>query len=355
MFGSEDGSLASLRTRLMRGLVIPACPLALTAERTLDERHQRALLRYYVAAGASGLAVGVHTTQFAIHDPRIGLYQPLLELSAQVVGETGEAGFVRVAGLVGDTAQATREARLARTLGYECGLLSLSAFRDASVDRILVHCESVAQILPLFGFYLQPAVGGRILPYGFWRRFVEIPQVVAIKVAPFSRYQTLEVVRALSDSGRGDEIALYTGNDDHIVIDLLTEYRFGAGDSGSGLHFVGGLLGHWAVWTRRASELLEKCKQTRAGAQIPNDLLVLAAQVTDSNAALFDAANGFAGCIAGLHEILRRQGLMSGRWCLDPTETLSSGQIEEIDRVCAAYPHLSDDAFVAEYLDEWLS
>lgn len=355
MFGSEDGSLASLRTRLMRGLVIPACPLALTAERTLDERHQRALLRYYVAAGAGGLAVGVHTTQFAIHDPRIGLYQPLLELSAQVVGETGEAGFVRVAGLVGDTAQATREARLARTLGYECGLLSLSAFRDASVDRILVHCESVAQILPLFGFYLQPAVGGRILPYGFWRRFVEIPQVVAIKVAPFSRYQTLEVVRALSDSGRGDEIALYTGNDDHIVIDLLTEYRFGAGDSGSGLHFVGGLLGHWAVWTRRASELLEKCKQTRAGAQIPNDLLVLAAQVTDSNAALFDAANGFAGCIAGLHEILRRQGLMSGRWCLDPTETLSSGQIEEIDRVCAAYPHLSDDAFVAEYLDEWLS
>ncbi|MBL7200816.1 MAG: dihydrodipicolinate synthase family protein [Anaerolineae bacterium] len=355
MFGSEDGSLASLRTRLMRGLVIPACPLALTAERTLDERHQRALLRYYVAAGAGGLAVGVHTTQFAIHDPRIGLYQPLLELSAQVVGETGEAGFVRVAGLVGDTAQATREARLARTLGYECGLLSLSAFRDASVDRILVHCESVAQILPLFGFYLQPAVGGRILPYGFWRRFVEIPQVVAIKVAPFSRYQTLEVVRALSDSGRGDEIALYTGNDDHIVIDLLTEYRFGAGDSGSGLHFVGGLLGHWAVWTRRASELLEKCKQTRAGAQIPNDLLVLAAQVTDSNAALFDAANGFAGCIAGLHEILRRQGLMSGGWCLDPTETLSSGQIEEIDRVCAAYPHLSDDAFVAEYLDEWLS
>jgi dihydrodipicolinate synthase/N-acetylneuraminate lyase len=339
----------------MRGLAIPACPLALTAERTLDERHQRALLRYYVAAGAGGLAVGVHTTQFAIHDPRVGLYQPLLELSAQVVQETGKAGLVRVAGLVGDTAQATQEARLARTLGYECGLLSLSAFRDASVDRILAHCESIAQILPLFGFYLQPAVGGRILPYGFWRRFVEIPQVVAIKVAPFSRYQTLDVVRALSDSGRGNEIALYTGNDDHIVIDLLTEYRFGAGDSGSGLHFVGGLLGHWAVWTRRASELLERCKQTRPGAQIPNDLLVLAAQVTDSNAALFDAANGFAGCIAGLHEILRRQGLMSGRWCLDPTETLSAGQIEEIDRVCTAYPHLSDDAFVAEYLDEWLS
>jgi hypothetical protein len=339
----------------MQGLVIPACPLALTAGRKFDERHQRALIRYYVAAGVGGLAVGVHTTQFAIHAPSVGLYRPVLELVAETLGERGENGPVKVAGLVGDTSQAIREGELALSLGYDCGLLSLSAFKQANIDDILEHCRAVAEVIPLFGFYLQPAVGGRVLPYAFWQRFAEIERVVAIKVAPFNRYQTLDVVRAVADSGRGNEIALYTGNDDHIVGDLLTAYRFGTEPDTVRLHIVGGLLGHWAVWTRKAVELLERCKQVRSAAHVPAELLTLDVQVTDCNAAFFDAANGYAGCIAGIHEVLRRQGLMAGRWCLDPDEMLSPGQLFEIDRVYRAYPRLNDDAFVAEHLDEWLS
>lgn len=350
-----SGTLAALRKRLMQGLVIPACPLALTSERTFDEQHQRALVRYYVAAGAGGLAVGVHTTQFQIHDPQVGLYQPVLELAAEAASERAEDAFVKVAGLVGDTSQAAREAETALALGYECGLLSLSALREASIEQVLAHCQEVARTIPLFGFYLQPAVGGQILPYAFWRRFVEIENVVAIKIAPFNRYQTLDVMRAVADSGRETEIALYTGNDDHIVGDLLTEYSFGQDPDAVCLHFAGGLLGHWAVWTRQAVELLERCKAARRGANLPADLLATGAQVTDSNAAFFDAANQFAGCIAGIHEVLRRQGLMAGRWCLDPDEDLSPGQAQEIDRVYLVYPQLNDDDFVAEHLDEWLA
>ena len=249
-----------------------------------------------------------------------------------------------VAHLVGDTAQATAEAELALSLGYECGLLSLSAFKGATIDAILDHCCAVAEIIPLFGFYMQPAVGGRVLPHAFWRAFAEIERVVAIKIAPFNRYQTLDVVRAVADADRRDAIALYTGNDDHILDDLLTEFRFSSGP----VRIVGGLLGHWAVWTRRAAEQLAACKETWGKDAVPADLSSLGAQVTDSNAALFDVANDFAGCIAGIHEVLRRQGLMAGRWCLDPNEDLSPGQMEEIDRVYAAYPHLTDDAFVAE-------
>lgn len=374
MIDTRSDSLDNLHARLLQGHVIPACPLALTAGRTLDERHQRALVRYYLAAGAGGLAVGVHTTQFAIHAPRIGLYAPVLELVAQTARAAG-GDAVRVAGLVGDTEQALREAQLALSLGYHCGLLGLSAFQGASLDALLAHCARVAEAIPLFGFYLQPAVGGRVLSYAFWRRFCEIERVVAIKIAPFDRYQTLDVVRAVVDAGRGPgsrhEIALYTGNDDHIVGDLLTEYRIGrqeaggrreqaggereGGDVGArGVHMAGGLLGHWAVWTRGAVELLERCKRARRWGQIPAGLLALGAQVTDCNAAFFDAANGYAGCIAGLHEVLRRQGLLAGRWCLDPEEDLSPGQMAEIDRVYAAYPHLNDDAFVAAHLDQWL-
>jgi dihydrodipicolinate synthase/N-acetylneuraminate lyase len=353
MLGSTANSLNNLRQRLLQGRVIPACPLALTAERALDERHQRALVRYYLAAGAGGLAVGVHTTQFAIHEPRIGLYRPVLELSAETARSSG-SGAVLVAGLVGNTGQALREAEVALSLGYDCGLLSLSAFKGASVGAILAHCARVAEVLPLFGFYLQPAVGGRILPYAFWRRFCEIERVVGIKIAPFDRYRTLDVVRAVVDSGRAAEVALYTGNDDHIVGDLLTEFRVGSDPDAAGVHIVGGLLGHWAVWTRSAVELLEQCKRARRQGQIPAGLLALGAQVTDCNAAFFDAANGYAGCIAGLHEVLRRQGLMAGRWCLDPEEDLSPGQMAEIGRVYAAYPHLNDDAFVSAHLDEWL-
>jgi len=352
---STIGPLDRIRSNLTQGLVIPACPLALTSGRVFDERHQRALVRYYLAAGAGGLAVGVHTTQFEIHDPKVGLYRPVLQLAAETIRESGKTDFVRVAGLVGDTAQAVREAGDALSLGYDCGLLSLSALKGSSIDQILAHCQEVAQAIPLFGFYLQSAVGGRILPYAFWRRFTEIERVLAIKIAPFDRYQTLDVVRAVADSGRGDQVALYTGNDDHIVGDLLAEYLFGNGPGAVRLRIAGGLLGHWAVWTRRAVELLERCKRARCEAHVSADLLAIGVQVTDCNAAFFDAAHNFAGCIAGIHEVLRRQGLMAGRWCLNPGEDLSPGQAAEIDRVHAAYPHLKDDAFVAEHLDEWLA
>jgi dihydrodipicolinate synthase/N-acetylneuraminate lyase len=324
------------RERLREGAVIPAHPLALTAERTLDERRQRALTRYYLAAGAGGVAVGVHTTQFEIRD--CGLLAPVLELAME---ELRRAESIRIAGIVGKTAQAVKEAELAARLGYHAGLLSLGAMASASVPELLEHARVVASVIPLFGFYLQPAVGGRVLPYEFWRAFAEIENVVAIKIAPFNRYQTIDVIRAVAESGR--EIALYTGNDDNILLDLLTPYRFGE----TTLRIVGGLLGHWAVWTRRAVELLEQ----RCGL---NDSLTLAIEITDSNAAFFDAANGFRGCIAGIHEVLRRQGLLAGRWCLNPREDLSPGQMEEIDRVYRAYPRLNDDDFVRQHLDEWL-
>ena len=332
------------RVRLAHGVVIPAHPLALNARRRLDERRQRALSRYYLAAGAGGLALGVHTTQFAIRDPRIGLFRPVLELAAEEMDRSDRA-LVRIAGICGPTRQAVAEAETIRSLGYHAGLLSLAALRDATERQLIAHCRAVAAVIPLIGFYLQPAVGGRPLPCSFWRRLAEIENVVAIKIAPFNRYQTLDVIRAVVESGR-DDIALYTGNDDHIVVDLLTPYRF----NGRERRIVGGLLGHWAVWTRPAVALLEQCRPGR----VTPALLRLAIEVTDANAAFFDAAHGFAGCIAGLHEVLRRQGLLAGTWCLDPHETLSPGQRAEIDRVCRAYPHLSDNEFVAAHRDEWL-
>ena len=226
--------------------------------------------------------------------------------------------------------------------------------KDAGDDELLAHCRAVAEVIPVVGFYLQAAVGGRVLPYSFWRRFAEIENVVAIKMAPFNRYQTVDVMRAVAESGRND-IALYTGNDDNIVMDLLTPYRFRVGEKTVERRIVGGLLAHWAVWTRKAVELLEECHQiVRDGGTIPAELLQRNIEVTDCNVAFFDAANGFAGCIAGLHEVLRRQGLLEGLWCLDPNETLSPGQAAEIDRVYRAYPHLNDDDFVREHRDEWL-
>ena len=335
------------RETLRKGVVIPAHPLALTAGRKLDERRQRALTRYYLAAGAGGVAVGVHTTQFAIHDPQVGLYRPVLELAMEEL-KSGDA--VRVAGIVGPTAQALTEAQLARDLGYHAGLVSLTALPHATEGQLLEHVRAIAEAIPVFGFYLQPAVGGRVLPFGFWRRLAEMENVVAIKIAPFNRYQTLDVVRAVADSGRAGEIALYTGNDDSIIVDLLTPFRVG----GSVLRIKGGLLGHWAVWTRTAVAQLRRIQAEAGGNTISREWLSLAQEITDVNAALFDASNGFHGCIAGIHEILRRQGLLEGRWCLDPREDLSPGQMEEIDRVRRAYPHLNDDAFVAEHLQEWL-
>lgn len=336
------------RETLRKGTVIPAHPLALTADRKLDERRQRALTRYYLAAGAGGVAVGVHTTQFAIHDQAVGLYRPVLELAME---ELRSRGAIPVAGIVGATAQALREAQLAESLGYHAGLVSLAALPHATEDQLLDHVRAIAQVLPVFGFYLQPAVGGRVLSFEFWRRFAELDNVVAIKIAPFNRYQTLDVVRAVAASGREGEIALYTGNDDNIMMDLLTSFRFG----GKVLRIRGGLLGDWAVWTRKAVEQLCRIQAAADADTIPREWLLLAQEITDANAALFDAANGFRGCIAGIHEILRRQGLLAGRWCLDPHEDLSPGQMEEINRVCQAYPHLNDDAFVGEHLDEWLT
>ncbi len=336
------------RARLREGAAIPAHPLALTSARRLDECRQRALTRYYRAAGAGGVAVGVHTTQFAIRDSRHGLFEPVLELAAE---DLRESQLIKVAGIVGRTPQAVREAEFAARCGYHIGLLSLGALADASVPELLAHARAVAEVIPLFGFYLQPAVGGRALPYAFWREFVEIPRVAAIKIAPFNRYQTLDVLRAVADSGRADEMALYTGNDDSIVSDLLTPFRFGA-QTLRPLRMVGGLLGHWAVWTLRAVQMLEQIHGA-AGSEKAS-WLTLGAEITDANAAFFDAAHQFRGCIAGIHDVLRRQGLLAGGWCLDPNEDLSPGQAEEIDRVYRAYPHLNDDAFVREHLDDWL-
>lgn len=337
--------ITELRKRLLSGLVIPAHPLALNSARRLDERRQRALTRYYLAAGAGGLAVGVHTTQFAIRRPEVGLFRPVLELAQEEV-KRGQRAVVTVGGICGSTTQACREAELLAELGYDAGLVSLAAFPQADEAALIEHCRVLSRVLPLMGFYLQPAVGGRLLSRSFWERFFEIEPVVAVKVAPFNRYQTLDVVRALANSGRRD-VALYTGNDDSIVSDLVTPFRFGGRD----LRFVGGLLGHWSVWTHRAVELLARCRNEPASAE----LLLLGCEITDCNAAFFDAANNYRGCIAGLHEVLRRQGLLEGTWCLDPAESLSPGQAEEIDRVYRACPHLSDDDFVAENLSEFLS
>jgi dihydrodipicolinate synthase/N-acetylneuraminate lyase len=342
---------------LRAGQVIPAHPLALDSRRRLNERHQRALTRYYHAAGAGGVAVGVHTTQFEIRGTEHGLLQPVLELAAETIDECEAATgrrIVRIAGVCGRTRQAVGEASLARDAGYHAGLLSLSALGSAGTDELIAHCQSVAREIPLVGFYLQTAVGGRPLPVEFWRQFAEIPNVIAIKIAPFDRYQTYDVVRAVADSGRAGEIALYTGNDDHILLDLLTEYAIETDRGTVRLGMRGGLLGHWACWTRRATEHLAACAGARSEGVVPAELLTLAEQVTDANAAIFDAANRFAGCIPGIHQVLHRQGLLETIHCLSPEERLSPGQEEEIERVQRAYPHLNDDEFVAEHLEEWL-
>ncbi|MDQ6759015.1 MAG: dihydrodipicolinate synthase family protein [Acidobacteriota bacterium] len=351
---SGRGLDPGVETLLRKGVAMPAHPLALDANRKLDERRQLALSRYYCDAGAGGIAVGVHTTQFAIRDPRVALYRPVLQLAAQAMreheGRTGKR-LVKVAGICGQTVQAVGEARFARDAGYDLGLLSLSAMPSASIPELIAHCRTIAAEIPLVGFYLQSAVGGRELPFSFWREFCLIQRVCAIKVAPFSRYQTLEVMRGVAESGRAAEIALYTGNDDNIIPDLLSEFSIG----NERLRFAGGLLGQWAVWTKRAAELVEEVhRNDLEGGRNTRKILAQSAHLTDANSALFDTRNRFAGCIAGIHEILRRQGLLAGRWCLDPDEDLSPGQLEEIDRVCTSYPHLNDDEFVRSNLDRWL-
>src|SRR6476661_1764243 len=346
-------SLAVLR----RGSCIPAHLLALDANRQLDERRQRALTRYYLDAGAGGVAVGVHSTQFAIRD--VGLYEPVLELAMRTAQEWTPLGGKRplfmVAGLAGRTEQAVREAGIARGLGYHAALLSLAAMKGSGEDELVAHCEAVAAVMPVVGFYLQPAVGGIHLPASFWRKFAAIDNVVAIKMAPFHRYRTLDVIRGVVDARAEDRVTLYTGNDDHIVLDLLAPFTLVRDGQPVTVRIRGGLLGHWSVWTARAVELLQKIHVAVDSGSVPMDLLALDAQVTDCNAALFDVAHEFHGCIAGCHEILRRQGLLQGTWCLDPAEGLSPGQAEQLSRVQRDYPHLTDDVFVARHRDRWLA
>jgi len=345
---------AAALTALRSGTAIPAHALALDARRRLDERRQRALTRYYLASGAGGLAVAVHTTQFEIRDPEHALLRPVLEVAAEEM-KRRKPEAIRIAGICGKTDQAIAEAELAARLGYDAGLVSLAAFAGSSDAELVAHCRVVGDALPLVGFYLQPAVGGRPLGRVFWRAFCEIESVVAIKVAPFNRYQTLDVLRAVAESGRAGEIALYTGNDDHIVLDLVTPYEIPVGESQVTVCMVGGLLGHWSFWTRRAVELHSRIRRLReAGDSVPPELLVVAAQITDVNQAVFDADHAFAGCLPGIHEMLRQSGLLAGRWCLDRKLDLSTGQADEIARVRASYPHLADDDFVKEHLDEWM-
>jgi dihydrodipicolinate synthase/N-acetylneuraminate lyase len=357
---SDTRRVADVRRALLRGLVIPAHPLALDENRRLDERRQAALTRYYCDAGAGGIAVAVHTTQFEIRRPEVALLESVLRLAIDTMRQWcgTETRPVTIAGVVGHTPQAVEEAELAASLGYDAVLLSLAALRNDDNQTVLEHCRRIAGIVPVIGFYLQPAVGGRVLDRAFWRSFFDIENVVAVKVAPFDRYRTIDVTNALAASGRGD-VALYTGNDDAIVADLLTPFPAGANQPP--LHFCGGLLGQWAVWTKRAVELLQHCLAVaRRGSDAPQDaremaqLLATGAELTDANAALFDPSHHFAGCIPGIHEVLRRQGLLEGRWCLDPHEELSPGQMAEIDRVLTRYPHLTDDAFVTENLERWL-
>ena len=359
--------LRRLRERLFEGLAIPAHPLALDNKRQLDQRRQRALARYYLDAGAGGLAVGVHTTQFAIREA--GLFEEVLTIAADTAREwprpaprqgpqsSSDAGTVEppllIAGACGKTDQATAEARLARQLGYHAVLLSLAAMKGASDDALIEHCQAVAHEMPVVGFYLQPAVGGLDLSADFWARFAAIDNVVAIKAAPFNRYRTLDVVRGVVAAGAEDRVALYTGNDDHIVLDLVTPMTVVRDGRPVTVRFRGGLLGHWSVWTRAAVQLLERCKT--AGGKPNAQLLALDSRITDCNSAFFDVANQFRGCIAGCHEVLRRQGLLEGIWCLDPDEGLSPGQLGEIDRVCKEHADLADDAFVAANLERWLS
>jgi hypothetical protein len=344
---------SGVRRLIAEGTVLPAHPLALDANRELDEVHQRALTRYYIDAGAGGLAVGVHTTQFAIRET--GLYRPVLELAAEAAVGWTKRPLALVAGLAGPTRQAVAEAETARGIGYHAGLLSLAAMKSASEDEILAHCETVAREIPLVGFYLQPAVGGVVLSANFWRRFALIDNVIAIKIAPFNRYRTLDVLRGVAAAGALDRIALYTGNDDHILLDLTLPFDLRDRGITTRTYFRGGLLGHWSVWTASAIRQFERCRAARHKDTVPADLLALDARITDCNSAFFDVANNFHGCIAGCHEVLRRQALMKGIWCLDPKEGLSPGQIEEIDRVCNEHADLSDDDFVAANLEKWLA
>ena len=338
---------------LRKGVVIPAHPLALKKNRELDEKRQKGLTRYYIESGAGGIAVGVHTTQFEIHNPEAGLYKPVLEISMEAVKEYGvENKLVKVAGICGKTSQAVKEAEIARSSGYDAGLLSLTELKEETENQIIEHAKEVARVIPLFGFYLQHSLGGRFLSFDFWCKFFEIENVIAVKIATFDRYTTIDVVRALLETEKEKEIALYTGNDDNIIFDLITPFKVKDRE----VNIVGGLLGHWAFWTKKSVEIFNEVKEIVNNKKpVPPHILTLAAEITDANGAIFDAKNNFAGCISGINEVLRRSGLLEGNWCLNPDEKLSPGQKEEIDRIYQMYPHLRDDEFVRENIERFLS
>ncbi len=344
--------------KLSEGTVIPATPLALDNNRNLNEKGLRLLMNYYLASGAGGIATAVHTTQFEIRKPEIALFEPVLKIVSEEIDKfekENDTVIVKVAGVCGPIEQATKEAELAKKYGYDAVLLSPGGLNHLSEDEMIERTKAVAAIMPVIGFYLQTAVGGRVFTYNYWERLCAIDNVVAIKCASFNRYQTLEVVRAAAMSERSDKVTLYTGNDDNIVIDLLTKYKFDKNGKSVVKAFEGGLLGHWSVWTNNVVNMFKMLKAEKDKDTISTELLTLAAEVTDANSAFFDTANSFAGCIAGLHEVLRRQGLMENILCLNPDETLSAGQLEEIDRVYRAYPHLNDDAFIKENIESWKS
>jgi dihydrodipicolinate synthase/N-acetylneuraminate lyase len=351
---------SSLLDKLRSGCVMPAHPLALEQDNHIDQRRQRALTHYYLAAGAGGLAVGVHTTQFAIHEPQVGLYRPVLELAIETARESAASKDrdqpIMIAGILGNTGQAVREASLARELGYHLGLLSLTALRGKSVAELIDHCRQVAEVLPIMGFYLQETISRMVLGAEFWQKFFEIPNVHAVKIAPFNRYQTLDVLEAVAHSGRSEEIALYTGNDDNIILDLLTRHEFRVNGKTVRLRIVGGLLGQWACWTKRAVEYLERIKTIGENCEnVPQDLVSLASQLTLANREIFDAENHFLGCIPGISYVLKRQGFLNDIRTLDPNQRLSPGQADKIDRITRDYPHLADDEFVKPNLDQWLT
>lgn len=341
---------------LKSGTVIPATPLALDENRNFDEYSQRLLMKYYLNCGVGGIATAVHSTQFEIRDPEVQLFEPILKLVSDEIADfenkTGKV-IVKVAGVCGKTEQAVKEAELAKKYGYDAVLLSPGGLNDLPESELIERTKAVAGVMPVIGFYLQTAVGGRRFSYNYWQQICEIPNVVAIKAAPFNRYMSLDVARAAALSSRSDEITLYTGNDDNIVIDLLTTYKFDVDGKHYEKGFEGGLLGHWSVWTKRAVELFEKCKQEKGKDSISAEMLSLANAVTDSNAVLFDGANGFAGCIPGLHYVLKKQGLMKTLNCINPNEVLSCGQAEEIERIYDMYPSLVDDDFVKENIENW--
>lgn len=345
-----------VKKHLLEGTVIPAHPLALTEDRQLDESSQRALTRYYIDAGAGGIAVGVHTTQFEIRDPQFNLYEKVLSLAMEEMKNAQvPQSFIKIGGISGPLQQAVSEATFLKDLGYDLGLLSMGGLQAATEEELLMRTRKVAEVIPVIGFYLQPAVGGRILTFDFWKQLAEIPNVHAIKAAPFNRYQTFDVIRAVCHSSRNKEIAIYTGNDDNIINDLLTTYRIDIAGEKVEKGIVGGLLGHWSVWTKTTVDIFHRVKESMKHNEIPRELLTLGQEITDANAAFFDPNNHFKGSIAGINEVLTRQGILKGNWCLLDKEKLSPNQSDEIDRVYAEYPHLNDDEFVKSNLEKWFN